>query len=262
MRKLISWNVNGIRAASRKGFPDFFNEQGADIVCLQEIKIHEEQLNGELSFPNYQPYCSYAEKKGYSGVATLSHSGLPLKEKEIRFGIGAEEFDSEGRFVITPYEDFTLYNMYIPSGTTGEARQDFKYSFLDTLSTHLKGLPAKEREKVVLCGDFNICHQDIDIHHPETATKRELSGFLPAERAWLDRLCEMGFVDTFRHAQGDTADAYTWWSYRAGARKKNLGWRIDYFFVAKEMASRVKNAEILASVEGSDHCPITLELDI
>jgi exodeoxyribonuclease-3 len=261
MTKLISWNVNGIRAVSRKGFPDFFCEQAADIVCLQEIKIQEDQLNGELSFPDYQQYCSYAEKKGYSGVATLTHKNLPLKEKDIRFGLGVEEFDSEGRFVITPFKDFTLYNMYIPSGTTGELRQDFKYSFLDTLSTHLKALTPSERKKVILCGDFNICHQEIDIHHPETASKRELSGFLPAERAWIDRLCEMGFVDTFRLAQGEVSDSYTWWSYRAGARKKNLGWRIDYFFVASEMASKVKNAEILPQVEGSDHCPITLELD-
>ncbi len=259
--KLISWNVNGLRAVHKKGFNEFLASEPSDILCLQEIKIQHGQLGEELEPPaTHARLCTHAEKKGYSGVATYLDKSLSLKDKKTKHGIGST-LDHEGRFVITEVEDIILYNVYVPSGTTGEERQNAKYEFLDEFLEHLKALPKKERERVVLCGDFNICHKAIDIHHPKTAEKRELSGFLPEERKWLDSFLEAGFVDSFREIHPDAPENYSWWSYRAGARGKNLGWRIDYFFVAAALRSRVKNAGILNSVMGSDHCPIFLDLD-
>jgi exodeoxyribonuclease-3 len=259
--KLISWNVNGIRAVHKKGFLSFVDQERPDVLSLQEIKIHENQLVEELLPPKgYTRFCSYAEKKGYSGVATYLESAVFHKEEKLQRELGSKQFDQEGRFLVTHIEDIVLYNVYIPSGTSGELRQSFKYSFLDFFLEHLKSLPKAIRKRVVLCGDFNICHRPIDIHHPAIAEKRQLSGFLPEERAWMDTFAGAGFFDTFRYVHGDEKQEFTWWSYRAGARGKNLGWRIDYFFVAEELLPRVKDAGILSSVEGSDHCPLYLEL--
>ena len=258
--RLISWNVNGIRAVKKKGFDDFVQHYQPDILCLQEIKIDAEAFKPEdMVPPAYQSYCSHAEKKGYSGVATLVNNGLQPKKEKIIKGLG-DNLDSEGRCLISEHEAFILYNLYLPSGTTGDARQTFKYSYLDSLLAHFKSLSKKKRDKLILCGDFNICHKDIDIHHPRVAEKRELSGFLPEERQWMDALCKAGFVDTFRHVKQKEENRYTWWSFRAGSRKKNLGWRIDYFFTAKALADKILNADILEHVEGSDHCPVLLDL--
>ncbi|MCC6221139.1 MAG: exodeoxyribonuclease III [Deltaproteobacteria bacterium] len=259
--KLISWNVNGLRAIFGKGFNDFLEKEGPDILCIQETKIGQSQ---EQEWPDvhdgYEIYFSSAEKKGYSGVATYVKKAHSKKISDVKYGIGVCEFDAEGRFVITAHEKFSLYNIYIPSGTMGDVRQEVKYKFLEALCDHLAGLESSVRKRLVLCGDFNICHKDIDIHHPREAEKKKLSGFLPEEREWMDRFVSLGFVDTFRLVNGLVDKRYTWWSYRAGARRKNLGWRIDYFFVSESLSSKVKRAQILDSVPGSDHCPILLEL--
>ena len=259
--KLVSWNVNGLRSIQKKGFQDFIDSYKPDLLCLQETKIGINQLEGiPTDVEKYGSAFSGANKNGYSGVATYySRKGTPDVKKN-KHGIGEKIFDSEGRFVITEHDDFRLYNIYFPSGTSGEIRQDYKYKFLDRFLKHVKALPKKTRDKLIICGDFNICHREIDIHHPDKATKQELSGFLPDERSWMDRFVEAGFVDTFRHSNGDVKDRYSWWSYRAGARGKNLGWRIDYFFVSDALKNRIKKADILHDVTGSDHCPVTLEI--
>lgn len=258
--KLICWNVNGIRAAYKNGLKEFLAVEQPDIFCVQETKAQPDQLEEEQANPDsYTGYFSSAKKKGYSGVASFFKGNF--KPASVESGIGLDVFDSEGRFLITELPGgITLYNIYFPSGTTGDHRQDFKYKFLDALTEHLCGLSKAKRDNLIICGDFNICHRDIDIHHPKEATKKQFSGFLPEERAWVDEFVKLGFVDCFRHVNGDQLHKYTWWSFRANSRAKNLGWRIDYFFVSKELAARIKDAQILDSVRGSDHCPITLVL--
>ncbi|MCB0322859.1 MAG: exodeoxyribonuclease III [Bdellovibrionales bacterium] len=255
--KLICWNVNGLRSIQRKGLQGFLEEQQPDVLCLQETKICEDQLTAELEPPpSYRRICSSAQKRGYSGVATYLRTTVPCEEEKLLRGLGNTSFDNEGRYLVTRHPHFVLYNIYFPSGTTGEARQQVKYDFLDHFLEHLQTLSAADRERLIICGDFNICHRPIDIHHPETAEKRKLSGFLPEERAWMDRFVDYGFVDTFRLIHGDIEKAYTWWTFRAGARQKNLGWRIDYIFVSEALAPQVRDAGILNTCEGSDHCPI------
>lgn len=257
--KLISWNVNGIRSIYKKGFDSFLQLTQPDICCLQETKIDEKSLPQltEIS-GNYESYFSCAKKPGYSGLATFTKTKL---KSPIVSSIQQPQFDNEGRFLFTDHNSFLLYNTYFPSGTTGDVRQDFKYQFLESFLNHVHALSKKDKDRLVICGDFNICHREIDIHHPDVATKRELSGFLPEERAWIDTLLDLGFVDSYRHVHGDKADRYSWWTYRAGARPKNLGWRIDYFFVSKALSSRIVDADLLTEVGGSDHCPISLTLD-
>ncbi|MBX7144993.1 MAG: exodeoxyribonuclease III [Oligoflexia bacterium] len=258
--KLVCWNVNGFRSALSKGLLDFVASQAPDVLCLQEVKASPDVLeDARYKIPGFRLYHSCATKKGYSGVATWLRDGLP-EPSEVLHGIERPVFDHEGRVLILRLKDFDLYNIYFPSGTTGDTRQAFKYRFLDALSDYIVRLPAQQKNRIVMCGDFNICHREIDIHHPQEATKRELSGFLPDERLWMDYFTALGFVDTFRHVHGDTRRDYSWWSFRAGSRKKNLGWRIDYFFVAKTLVSHVRSADILTKIMGSDHCPITLEL--
>lgn len=258
--KILSWNVNGLRSILTKGFTRVIAEENPDLVCLQETKIQDNHIEAiAADMPPGRWEHSHAVKKGYSGVATL-HVSRAAKMLVHERGIGKKNFDSEGRFIISEHPEFTLYNIYFPSGTSGEERQAFKYSFLKAFYRHLSDLTPSKRSRVVLCGDFNICHREIDIHHPAEATKRGLTGFLPDERKWMTSLCELGFVDCFRHVHGDLPHQYTWWTFRAGARKKNLGWRIDYFFVSKALADKITAADILSDVQGSDHCPITLEL--
>lgn len=259
--KIISWNVNGIRAAEKKGLFDFIQKEKPDIFCLQETKIDAESLS-KLDFlpKNYYAFFSHADKKGYSGVSTFVSEKIISQHKNNTFGLGENSFDSEGRYLISEFKDFILYNTYFPSGTTGEERQNFKYKFLDHFIEHTSKLPAAKKNKIVVCGDFNICHREIDIHHPEIATKNELSGFLPAEREWFSAFLESGFSDIYRVLNGDKKQSYTWWSYRAGSRGKNLGWRIDYFLVASKFANRIKKAKIFPEIHGSDHCPISIEL--
>jgi exodeoxyribonuclease-3 len=257
--KIVSWNVNGYRSIYKKGFSDFVKNENPDILCIQETKAWPEQLVAEELAPlGYKSFFSKAQKKGYSGVATFINPKINILNHVDKIGI--DKFDNEGRFAITKFPDFTLYNIYFPSGTTGDIRQNFKYDFLDNFLSHLQSLDDHEKKKIILCGDFNICHKEIDIHHPVQATKLELSGFLPDERAWMDKLCELGFVDAFRFKNGAIEKAYTWWTFRAGARAKNLGWRIDYFFVHNELANKTTNARILNDITGSDHVPVLIEI--
>lgn len=257
--KILSWNVNGYRSAYSKGLPAFLEKESPDIVCLQEIKADEKALaDHAYALQGYDPYHSVASKKGYSGVTTFVRAGLV--PKAVQRGIGIQHFDSEGRFVILSFEDFDLYNVYYPSGTSGDLRQEFKYKFLESISAHIAALDQKKRDRIVMCGDFNICHREIDIHHPETATKLGLTGFLPEERKWMDSFEALGFVDTFRSVHGPKPKSYTWWSFRANSRAKNLGWRIDYIWVSKKLSTCVQTASIFDSVRGSDHCPISVEL--
>lgn len=258
--KLLSWNLNGIRSAHGKGLEQVLESVNPDIACFQETKAHLEQLPKEIHQKGEWHFSS-AKQRGYSGVATLIRNPL-YTPKVVSLGIGESRFDSEGRFLISEHKDFTLYNIYFPSGTSGEIRQSFKYEFLDSILDHLQKLPKATRDKLIVTGDFNICHKEIDIHHPDVATKRQLTGFLPDERAWMDRFVGAGFVDTFRLFHGDAKDRYTWWSYRANSREKNLGWRIDYIFVAEALQKQVVSADIMESTTGSDHCPIILELNV
>lgn len=258
--KLACWNVNGIRSIFGKGFDKFIKMEKPDIFCLQEIKANQDQLSIEHLdiIKDYQGFYSSALKKGYSGVATFVKTGLEVKSLD--FNVTHSLLGTEGRIVKCGLKDFDLYNIYFPSGTSGDIRQSLKYEFLEEIYAHFAAMSKKEFNRCVICGDFNICHREIDIHHPDKATKLELSGFLPEERAWMDKFCKLGFVDTFRLVNGDIKNSYTWWSFRANSRAKNLGWRIDYFFVADGLANKVLKAEILNDVKGSDHCPITLEI--
>jgi len=253
--KIISFNVNGIRAAIKKGLLEWLEEENPDILCLQEIKLFETELVENL-FKNLGFYCYWypAQKKGYSGVAILSK----IEPKEVSYGIGVEQFDFEGRVIKADFGDFSLICAYFPSGTTGGVRQDLKIQFLDHMMSYMKGLK-KTNSNLVLCGDVNICHTEIDIHNPKS--NKNSSGFLPEERAWVGEVLDSGYLDTFRHFNKDPHN-YSWWSYRAGARSKNLGWRIDYLFTTSEMENLLVNADILPEVVMSDHCPVMLEINV
>jgi exodeoxyribonuclease-3 len=258
--RLVCWNVNGVRACAAKGLSQVVEQLAPDILCLQEIKADADcvqTITTSVGFTDV--YCSCAQKKGYSGVASCFGPKAP-QALTTRYLPSSDFSDLEGRFVISECADFSLYNLYIPSGTSGEQRQGFKMQFLARLYDHLAQLSTAQRGRIILCGDFNICHKEVDIHHPREATKRKLTGFLPEERAWLDRLAALGFNDAFRMLHPEATQRYSWWSYRAGARKKNLGWRIDYFWLGQEIAKRLRGAEMHEDLLGSDHCPLSLEL--
>lgn len=251
--KIISYNVNGIRAALNKGFADWLLEENPDIIGLQEVKALESQV--DMSIFTDLGYCIYwypAEKKGYSGVAILSK----IAPNSIKYGMDNAQFDEEGRVIQANFDDFSFISAYFPSGTTGDIRQDFKYEFLDEMYTYSQGI-IKDYPNLIISGDYNICHKAIDIHNP--VSNKKSSGFLPEERAWMDKFTENGFSDSFRQFNEDP-DHYTWWSYRAGARSKNLGWRIDYHMITDQMKDKVKSSVILPEVVHSDHCPIAIEL--
>lgn len=253
--KLLSWNVNGLRAISKKGFSEWFMTEQPDILCLQETKVHEDDLSFELKiFPNYSSYFCSGEKKGYSGVATYS------KEPAIQTSnsILQPKFDNEGRLLITKYPKFTLLNVYFPNGRSRQERLDYKLEFYDAFLEFIIRLEQSE-PNLIICGDVNTAHQEIDLFHPKPNQKN--SGFLPKERSWIDKLLNAGFVDTFRKFNKNPNN-YTWWDVRTGARARGIGWRIDYFFVSKALQNNVKNAFILDQVTGSDHCPIGLEISI
>ncbi|MBL7661165.1 exodeoxyribonuclease III [bacterium] len=256
--KLISWNINGIRAAWGKGLNNFVVKEKPQIVCLQELKIQAHQITTALRFKNYTVGESFAAKKGYSGVGTYtngveSKSAVPRK-------LGHKVTDGEGRLVETDLGAYLLWNVYIPSGTSGDERQGLKYEFLEQFTKAVKKLKPNDRKRLVICGDFNICHREIDIHHPETATRQKLTGFLPEEREWFSSFLDLGLIDTYREVHGDRPKSYTWWSYRANARPKNLGWRIDYFLVAEGLRKKIIDAKIYDKIKGSDHCPIGLTI--
>ena len=251
--KLISYNVNGIRAAMNKGFVDWLAEESPDVLGLQEIKALESDVDFRIFHDlGYQVYWYPAVKKGYSGVAILSK----VAPKAVHYGMGFSAYDDEGRMIRADFEGFSFISAYFPSGTTGDIRQDFKYKFLDDVYGFMQDL-RKENSGLILSGDYNICHKAIDIHNP--ISNKNTSGFLPEERAWMDSFVDLGFIDTFR-AFNESPGQYSWWSYRANSREKNLGWRIDYQMASKELQNKLKSAVILPVVVHSDHCPVVLEL--
>lgn len=254
MTKIVSYNVNGIRAALKKGWLNWAEEENADIICLQEIKAEAGQLDlGLFAKAGYEHhYWHSAVKKGYSGVAILSRK----KPKHVAVGCGNKTYDSEGRVLRADYGDFSVMSLYLPSGTTGEVRQNFKYKMMDFFQKYIYKL-RKEKPDLIICGDWNICHKEIDIHNPVSNAKS--SGFLPDERKWIGQFMDGGFIDSFRHFNKEP-HRYTWWSQRFKARDRNLGWRIDYAMVADSLKKDMVSASILADVHHSDHCPIALTI--
>jgi exodeoxyribonuclease-3 len=251
---LYSWNVNGIRAAQKKGFLDWLHSAQPDILGLQETKAHPDQLDDDLLRPEgYHTYWASATKKGYSGVALYTRT----EPKAVQIGLGIPEYDDEGRTIVAEYDDFTLITAYFPNGSRDHSRVPFKMAYKAAFLEFCDGLCA-EGKPVIFCGDVNTAHREIDLARPKQNTKT--TGFLPEERAWLDTVTERGYIDIFRALNPDLEGAYNWWSYRAGARQKNVGWRIDYFFITPDLRDRVATAAIHADVMGSDHCPISLTL--
>ncbi len=252
--KIISYNVNGLRAAMTKGFDTWLKEENPDVICLQETKAQPEQLDTSV-FENLGYACYYhsAEKKGYSGVAIFSKR----KVDQVVYGMGNARYDSEGRVLRIDLGDLSIVNTYFPSGSSGDDRQQFKMEFLADYLQFMDTL-RESRPNLIVSGDYNICHKPIDINHPERHTQS--SGFLPEERAWMDSFVASGFIDTFRHFV-KAGENYSWWSYRAGSRAKNLGWRIDYHMISQSILPRLKAAGILPDVKHSDHCPVVIEID-
>ena len=248
--KLISWNVNGLRAAVGKGFQDAFGQLNADIFCLQETKLQQGQI--ELDLPGYYQYWNYAEKKGYSGTAIFSRQE-PLS---VRYGIGTDEFDHEGRVITLEYPDFFFITVYTPNSQEGLTRLPWRMAWEDAFLAYILEL---DREKpVIFCGDLNVAHQEIDLKNPKTNVRN--AGFTQEERDKMTALLSSGFIDTFRFFYPEKRDAYSWWSYRFHAREKNVGWRIDYFIVSERLKDRLRGAVIHTEIFGSDHCPVELEL--
>lgn len=253
--RLISWNVNGIRAVTRKGFLDWMASEYPDVLCAQETKAQPDQLAPELRQPpGYHTCWNSARRKGYSGVATFSKTE-PL---HVQAGFGIEEFDVEGRVLMTGYPGFKLFNVYFPNGKRSQERLDYKLRFYAAFLEYCDALRARG-ERLVICGDVNTAHKEIDLARPRQNEK--VSGFLPEEREWIDRYLAHGFVDAFRVFHPDEAGQYTWWHYITNARARNVGWRIDYHLVSESLMPAVTEASILSDVMGSDHCPISLELD-
>lgn len=251
--KIITWNVNGIRACAKKGLQDFVDSEKPDILCLQETKAHLNQVEldlQKLKFPH--SYWSSAQRKGYSGVATYVKEDVEFKD-----GWGLDEYTKEGRIAWTAHKHFDLYNIYFPNGGSGEERHNFKQKFLQDLNAHLKK-ELQKGKKIIVVGDYNVAHAEIDVYDPVRLSKE--SGFLPEERKWMDSFLEMGFVDAFRKFNFGIKNRYSWWSYRELARISNRGWRIDYICVSKNLEENLKSAEILDNIEGSDHCPVVVEL--
>ncbi|MGB1130682.1 MAG: exodeoxyribonuclease III [Haloferula sp.] len=251
--KLISWNVNGIRACLGKGLPEWLAESSPDILCLQETKARPEQVELPLEFGGYRDYWNSAEKAGYSGVATFSrHEPLSITK-----GIGITEHDTEGRVITLEFDDFQLVNVYTPNAQNELRRLPYRMEWDQAFREFLADLHA-QKKPVIFCGDLNVAHQEIDLARP--SANRKSAGFSDEERAGFSQLLDSGFIDTFRHFHPEQTDAYSWWSYRGGARQRNVGWRIDYFGVTHDLRDRLKSATILPEVMGSDHCPVALEL--
>ena len=248
--KLISWNVNGLRACVQKGFLDFFHEADADIFCVQETKLQEGQI--QLDLEGYEQYWNYAEKKGYSGTSVFTKQ-TPLS---VRYGIGIEEHDHEGRVITLEYENFYLVTVYTPNSQSELRRLEYRMEWEKDFLAYL--LKLQENKPVICCGDFNVAHQEIDLKNPKT--NRKNAGFSDEERAKMTELLSAGFIDTFRYFYPDKTGEYSWWSYRFNARKNNAGWRIDYFIVSEALKDRLVSASIHQEIFGSDHCPVELEL--
>lgn len=250
--KLVSWNVNGIRACLEKGFMDFFEKTDADIFCINESKVQEGQVNLELK--GYEQYWNYAEKKGYSGVAVFSK----IKPLNVTYGLGIDEHDKEGRVITCEYERFFLVSVYVPNSKQELERLSYRMEWEDAFLSYVDGL--RKKKPVVFCGDLNVAHEEIDLKNPKTNHKN--AGFTDEEREKFSVMLSHGYIDTFRFFYPDLKDAYSWWSYRFHAREKNAGWRIDYFVVSDELKDNLKEAHIHSDVLGSDHCPVELILNI
>ncbi|OKZ76079.1 MAG: exodeoxyribonuclease III [Clostridium sp. 26_22] len=250
--KLISWNVNGIRACINKGFKDFFNEIDADIFCIQETKCQKDQI--DLEFKGYTSYWNSAEKKGYSGTAIFTKQ----KPISVTYGIGIEEHDKEGRVITLEFEKFYMINIYTPNSKRELERLEYRQIWEDEIRKYM--LKLNENKPVIMCGDLNVAHKEIDLKNPKT--NRHNAGFTDEERNKMTELLDAGFVDTFRVLYPDKENAYSWWSYMGHAREKNVGWRIDYFIVSKSIEKCIKEAKIHSEILGSDHCPVELEIDI
>ncbi|MBI4369129.1 MAG: exodeoxyribonuclease III [Elusimicrobia bacterium] len=252
--RLISWNVNGLRAVAKKGFPEWFSIEKPDILCLQETKAHPDQIPPEIkNFNGYESNFNWAVKKGYSGVATFAQSA-PIK---IESSIGNPSYDQEGRVLIHQYPLFTLFNVYFPNGKQSPERLAYKMSFYKDFLKLLNAYGKKGQKNFVICGDVNTAHKEIDLARPKENSK--ISGFLPQERAWIDELLANGYLDTFRVFEKGP-NHYTWWDMQSRARERNVGWRIDYFFISATLEPNLKKASIMPHVMGSDHCPVSIEL--
>lgn len=248
--KLISWNVNGLRAIYKKDFESIFKDLDSDIFCLQETKMQEGQL--EVNLEGYEKYFNYAQRKGYSGTAIFTK----IKPKNVSYGIGIEEHDHEGRVITLEFQEFFLVNSYTPNSGRELARLDYRMEWEDAFRNYLKELD--KIKPVILCGDLNVAHKEIDLKNPKT--NRKNAGFTDEERNKMTKLLDNGFTDTFRYIHPEEENAYTWWSYMGHAREKNVGWRIDYFIVSDRFAKNIKDAFILPEIMGSDHCPVGLEV--
>lgn len=254
--KLVSWNVNGLRAVVNKGFAEFFKEIDADIFCIQETKMQEEQLDSNVKeiFTKYNTYWNSAEKKGYSGTAIMTKN-KPIK---VMYGIGIEEHDKEGRVITLEFEKFYMVNCYTPNSKRELERLDYRMVWEDAFREYL--LKLDKIKPVIVCGDLNVAHKEIDLKNPKT--NRRNAGFTDEERSKMTKLLESGFTDTFRYIYPDKLEAYTWWSYMFKAREKNVGWRIDYFIVSNSIKEKINNSYIYSEIMGSDHCPVGLEINI
>ena len=252
--EILSWNVNGIRAAYKKGLFEWFKKVSPDILCLQEIKALPEQVPQQLkNMPGYNIYWNSAERKGYSGVVIFTKE----KPVDVKKGFGIDKFDIEGRALITEFPSFMLFNIYFPNGKKNQERLDYKLDFYDTFLAYADNIKAKGKN-IVVCGDFNTAHKEIDLARPKENEK--VSGFLPIEREWINTFIDHGYVDTFRRFNSEP-NQYSWWDMKTRARDRNVGWRIDYFFVNKEFMPYVKKAFIHQDIKGSDHCPVGIEIE-
>ena len=250
--KLISWNVNGLRAVYKKGFENFFNDIDADIFCIQETKLQEGQI--ELNMTNYKIYMNSAIKKGYSGTAIFTK----IKPIKVTYGIGIEEHDQEGRVITLEFDKFFLVNVYTPNSQRELTRLEYRMKWEDDFKEYLKKLD--KIKPIIMCGDLNVAHNEIDLKNPKQ--NRKNAGFTDEERNKMTKLLEAGFIDTYRQLYPDKENAYTWWSYMANAREKNIGWRIDYFITSNKLKNKIQDAKIYSDVMGSDHCPVGLEIEI
>ncbi len=251
--KLLMWNVNGIRAIYKKNFSEWFDEEDADIYCIQETKSHLHQIpEGLLKKPDYHSYFAQAEKKGYSGVALWARE----KPLQVFDKLDIPRFDNEGRFIQANFSDFTLFNIYFPNGKASQERLQYKMDFYETILKRAVDL-LKNNQKIIICGDINTAHKEIDLARPKENEK--ISGFLPIEREWIDRILQAGFIDTFRHFNTEPGH-YSWWDYKSRARERNVGWRIDYFLISNNLKNNLKSAFIQKDIYGSDHCPVGIEL--
>lgn len=254
--KIITWNINGIRAVTQKGFYEFWEKENPDFLCVQETKCHPDQLSDALASPlGWKSFWSAAQRPGYSGVAIFCKE----TPASVDYGIGIPKFDAEGRIVVTRFKDFSLYNVYFPNGGSGEERHLYKQEFLKRFQSHLSK-KVQNGENLIVLGDYNVAYLDIDVYNPKSLATE--SGFLPEERRWMEGFLEGGFIDTFRYFHAGEKDRYTWWSYLQNARAAGRGWRIDHICVSRGLEKKLKSCQIFEDQEGSDHCPVILEIDL